>query len=248
MSNTQSDMLAVTDTEPLKLDYETVYQFSTQRVLLRSTMTINSMELGALEQEQYRYVARRTSQSEQLFRRQLHKVLGAFPCLRKERPNVQAVSIPVYNRMLKKGNLGSVIFDELTAHPGVSASDLIMEVSADILFEDLEPLKAELNRVRNMGVKIAVWEFGDPYCPLLRLKEIPHDYIFLDSYPVSLLNEEEKPYFESLCRFLHTEEKTRVMAVELPSWELSQLAEQLGCDGWSLSKDAEPPAEKEEDA
>ena len=247
-STTESEILAGADREPLKLSYETVTLFSTPRVILRSRMTINSMEIGVLEQEQYRYVARRTNQSEQLFRRQLHKVLEAFPAIRKEKSNVQAISIPVYNRMLKKGNLGAVLFDELTAHPSVSAGELIMEVSADILFEDLEPMAAELKRVRDMGVKIAIWELGDPFCPLLRVKEIPCDYIFLDSYPLNFLNEEEKDWFSSLCRLLHSNEKTRVIAPGLPQWELTELCENLGCDGYSLGENAEPPAPEEEDA
>ena len=248
-SLSQAQMQTVYDSglEPLKMNYETVTQFSSQKILLRSTMTINSMSVGVLEQEQYRYVARRTVQSEQLFKRQLHKVMNDLPGLLKEHPFLQAVSIPVYNRMLKKGNLGSTIFDALAAHPDVSASNLCMEVSADVLFEDLEPMAQELQRVQGMGIKISVWEVGDPYCPLLRLSEIPYNYIFLDSYAVNLLTEEKEGLFEGLCRFLHTEEKTAVFAVHLPDWALCQRAEALGCDGYSLSQDAPPPPEEEED-
>ena len=234
--------------EPLRLNYETVTQFSSQRILLRSTLTVHSLEVGVLEQEQYRYVVRRTSQSEQLFQRQLKKVLDDLPRLRKEKPFLEAVTIPVYNRMLQKANLASSIFDALTLHPGASPQNLCMEVSADLLFEDLERLTPELKRVRDMGVKIAVWELGDPFCPLLRLAQVPYDYLFLDSYPVSMLSDGREAEFRSLCAFLHTEEKTRVFAPDLPDGNLCPLAESLGCDGYTLAPDAPLPETEEGDA
>ena len=192
-SISQAEMQAVQDSgfEPLRLNFETVHQFSSPRLLLRSTLTVQSLEVGVLEQEQYRYVVRRTQQSQQLFQRQLQKVMEALPELMKKNPRLEAVTVPIYNRMLKKANGAAGIFEALTAHPQVSAQNLCIEVSADILYEDLEPLAAELQRIRNMGVKIAIWELGDPFCPLLRLQQIPYDYLILDSYPVSLLQKEE---------------------------------------------------------
>ena len=248
----QPDIEAVTGSEflPLTLKYEPITQFSNQRLVLRSTMTISSQEFGTLEQEQYRYVARRTAQSEQLFKRQLHKVLEALPRLLKERPYIQAVTIPVYNRMLKKANLASTIFEELATHPEASAANLCVEVSADVLFEDLEPMAAELQRVRDMGISIALWELGDPFCPLLRLGEIPHDFLFLDSYAVSLLadeEEEKQKLFKGLCQLLHADEKSSVIAVELPDSGLCERAERLGCDGYSLAEGVQPPKEEEAD-
>ena len=252
-SLSQPDIQAVTDCEiqPLTLSYEPVVHFSNQRILLRSTMTISSQEFGSLSQEQYRYVARRTSQSEQVFRRQLHKVLEAMPQMLAEKPYIQAVSIPVYNRMLKKGNLASTIFEELTTHPNTSAANLCVEVSADVLFEDLEPMAAELQRVKKMGVTVAIWEVGDPYCPLLRLRELPYDYLMLDRFPVELLaedSEESQNQFKGLMQLLHADENTSVIAVQLPDSRLCQRAEDLGCDGYSLAEGVEPPKDEEADA
>ena len=249
----QPDIEAAVDSDfqPLILSYEPVIQFSSQKILLRSSMTIQSAEFGKLRQEQYRYVARRTVQSEQVFRRQLHKVLCAMPELMKTHPNLQAVTIPVYNRMLKKGNLASTIFEELARHPGTSAGNLCVEVSADLLFEELEPMAAELQRVKDMGVFVAIWELGDPYCPLMRLSQVPYDYLILDSYPVSLLEtgeEDSVSQFRALCQFLHGNELARIIAPGLSDSNLAQQAEQLGCDGYSLGKQAAPPAEEEGDA
>ena len=233
--------------QPLLLRYETVRQFSSQKLLFRSSLVIQSMELGTLEQEQYRYVARRTVQSEQLFGRHLHKVVEALPELLKENPRLDAVSIPVYNRMLKKSSLAGAIFKELSAHPGVSASNLMVEVSADILYEELEPLQQELERVRNMGVRVAIWELGDPFCPLLRLRELSYDYLILDSWAVNLLAYEHTEDFESLCRFLHTREKTRIIAPGISDVSLLESAEKLGCDGYTLTPEADLPPEEEDE-
>ena len=249
-SISQAEMQAVQDSgfEPLELSYETVHQFSSQRLLLRSALTIHSLDVGVLEQAQYRYVARRTSQSQQLFDRQLQKVLEQLPELLKQRKQIEAVTIPIYNRMLKKGNLAASIFDALTRFPQVSPQMLCVEVSGDILFEELEPLTAELQRVKNMGVKIAVWELGDPFCPLLRLSQIPCDYLILDSHPVSWLMEDREAEFRSLCDFLHRDEKIRIFAPEIPDGALCPKLEALGCDGYSLAPDAPLPETEEGDA
>ena len=250
LSASQMDIQTVTDSnlEPLKLNFEAVRFFSSPHVLLRSTMTIQSLELGTLEQEQYRYVARRTAQSQKLFRRHLHRILEGFPQLRQEQPKMELVSLPIYSRMLKKGTLAGSLFDELSSHPRVSPESLCVEVSADILFEDLEPLLGELERVKDLGVKIAVWEVGDPFCPLLRLRELPYDYLILDQSNLALLNEDRKGELEALCSFLHQREKTRILLPGLPDPALSELAEQVGCDGWSLAPDAVPISDEEGDA
>ena len=251
LSQPDMESLIGSEFQPLTLQYEPVFHFSNQRILLRSTMTISSKEFGTLQQEQYRYVARRTVQSEQVFRRQLHKVLEAMPEMLAAKPNIQAISIPVYNRMLKKGNLASTIFEELTTHPNASAANLCVEVSADVLFEDLEPMAAELQRVKKMGVTLAIWELGDPFCPLLRLGEIPCDYLFLDRFPVGLLaddSEVSQNRFKGLMQLLHTDENTSVIAVQLPDNRLCEKAERLGCDGYSLAEGVEPPKEEEADA
>lgn len=250
MPSSQAEIQSVLDSgiKPLSLDYEQVSQFSTRGTILRTHLTIHSLDLGNLSPEQYRYVARRTSQGQRLFRRHLHKLMEEIPSLLKAQPNIKAFSLPVYGRMLTEATLCSTIFEELTAHPEVSSDNLCIEISADILFEELTSFVDELQRVRDMGVSVALWEVGDPHCPLLRIPEIPCDYIFLDPYLASFLSQEDRHReFKCVCDLFHLSEQVRVMAVELPDASLCEVAERLECDGYSMAPGVAPPSEEDDE-
>ena len=119
----QSEIQSVLDSgrEPLVLTWERVTPFSSRQCLLRTGLEIHSLELGVLTPEQYRYVARRTSQSERLFRRHLHKLLEQIPGILQKDPTVGVFTLPACGRLLKKASLGSILFEELAAHPAVPA-------------------------------------------------------------------------------------------------------------------------------
>ena len=223
--------------QALSLTYEAIRQFDSPRVFMRTSMNINSLELGILTPQQYRYVAQRTSQADHLFERHLHKLLEKIPEFMANPNPIQFFTVPAYGRMLKNGTLSTILFDRLTAHPQVSSSMLCIELSADLLFEELEPLQAELQKLRELGVRIALTEVGDEFCPLLRLSQLPYDLAFLDTYPVSLVNTPGDSAFEGLAGFLHSCGK-KMIAVDVKDRDLLFQLEQLGCDGYSLMDSA----------
>ena len=42
-----------------------------------------------------------------------------------------------------------------------------------------------------MGVRIAICEVGDEFCPVFRLAELPFDYAFVDDYATNSLDRED---------------------------------------------------------
>ena len=231
--------------ESLVLRYETIRQFSTPQKILRSTMDIRSLDLGVITLEQYRYVARRTSQGDQLFRRHLHKLLRDLPEMLEKNRSIRCVSVPAYGRLLRNGTLSKILFEELSATPSVSASNICVELSTDFLFEeDMKELAKELFRVRSLGVPVALMELGDPFCPLLRLFDVPFDYAILDSYAVSAGNERQDELLMGLCNLLHTG-KTLVFAPRLKEEGQISRVQRLGCDGYSLAEEKNTTEDEE---
>ena len=76
--------------------------------------------------------------------------------------------------------------------------------SADILYEDLERASEKIEELRSIGVKVAVFEVGDQFCPVFRLAEIEFDYAFMDTYSTNSLDDESADRVaRSLVKYLH---------------------------------------------
>ena len=96
--------------------------------------------------------------------------------------------------------------------------------------------------LREMGVKIAVCEVGDEFCPVFRLTSTAFDYAFLDRYATdSLLGNGAERIAGSLVGFLHYL-KVKVIAPQLEAEEQIAAAEAIGCDGYTVG--AEPITEE----
>ena len=223
---------------PLLLHYEPVRFFSSPESLLRTFLVINSLELGTLTMREYRYVARRTKQGDRLVERHLRKLCREIPTLLAERPQVTAFTVPVYARLLRDGVLAKMILETLTLFPSVAPSLLCIELSADILYEDMEEATARIAELRAIGVKVAISEVGDEFCPVFRLTSVAFDYAFLAPYATSTLGGEGAERIAgSLVGFLHYL-KVKVVAPLLDSEEQRAAAEAVGCDGYTVG--AEP--------
>jgi hypothetical protein len=96
-------------------------------------------------------------------------------------------------------------------YPFLERKQICVAFSSDILFEDLDIVREELRRARELGVKIAMLGVGDEYCPVLRLVGMPIDIAVLDSYTMALLEDEERT---RLAGTLNTEGCTVELALD----------------------------------
>ena len=219
---------------PILLQYEPVRFFSSAETILRSHLVVNSLELGTLTMREYRFVARRTKQGDHLVERHLLKLCREIPALLAENPSVTAVTVPAYARLLRDGFLAKTVLEILSFFPEVSPATLCIELSADILYEDMEEAAARIAELRSLGVKVAIAEVGDEYCPVFRLTSLAFDYAFLDRYATdSLLGDSAERIAGSLVGFLHYL-KVKVVAPLLETEEARAAAEAVGCDGYTV--------------
>lgn len=225
--------------EPLTLSYEPIKQFSSDKEYVRVTMTVNSLELGVLELDQYRFVARRSTQGDRLVKRHLEKTFLAIPEKLKENPSIAAFILPVYGRMIKNRTLHSIIFETMVKYPEVSPDKICIEISSDILYEDLDDLNEEIKSIKGLGVGLAVGEVGDPFCPLMRLSQLPFDMALVTSEIYDYLANDKEEVVGGLTKILHSMD-IAVHLQKIPDDIDLALVEKLGFDGYSLEN---PPEE-----
>ena len=147
--------------KPIVIDFSEVRFFESERKIFRSFLTVNSLDLGVLGYAQYRFVARRTKVGNHLVRRHLQKVFRLIPTLLEEHPEIECFTVPVYARLLAESELASMIVDMLSLYPEVPVGRVCIELSADILYEDLTAASEKINELREIGVKVAICEVGD---------------------------------------------------------------------------------------
>ena len=101
----------------------------------------------------------------------------------------------------------------------------------------MEEAAARIAELRSLGVRVAISEVGDEYCPVFRLTTLAFDYAFLDRYATdSLLGDGAERIAGSLVGFLHYL-KVKVVAPLLETEEQCAAAEAVGCDGYTVGAD-----------
>ena len=218
---------------PITLEFSKVNFFESTEKIVRSFLTVNSLDLGVLGYAQYRFVARRTKVGNQLVKRHLEKLFRRIPDLLAEDPDILCFTVPVYARLLVNSELAAMLVDMISLYPEVPAQKICIELSADILYEDVKMASEKINELRTLGVKVAICEVGDEFCPVFRLSEIKFDYAFMDSYSTQTLTTDSADRVAgSLVGYLHHLD-SKVIAPGLDADEKIADAKRIGVDGYT---------------
>lgn len=219
--------------KPITVDFSKVHFFESDKKIYRSFLTVNSLDLGVLGYPQYRFVARRTKVGNHLVRRHFEKLLRLMPALIENHPEIECFTVPVYARLLSESVLASMLVDILSLYPEIPKEKICVELSADIVYEDLKIASEKIDELRELGVKVAICEVGDEFCPVFRLSEIKFDYAFMDSYSTSSLNTDSAERIAgSLVNYLR-HLNAKVIAPGLDSEEKIAGAKAVGADGYT---------------
>ena len=224
--------------KPIMLDAQRVKNYEGEIEGVRTSLIIKSLALGTLTANEYRFVARRTVQANGLVERNLEKLFYFFEDLKKEHEGAQFFTISVYARTLLGGELKRMLLTEMSKHPNVDTTKITLEMSADILFENMAEFGKEIMEIKDLGFKIALCEVGSEFCPVLRLNEIPYDIVFLDGYvPNSIETDGREQEMQALMNIITTH-PVKIYG-SCVTKEQIPLIEKLGADGYTESEDEE---------
>ncbi len=220
---------------PLKLKYDEMRFFENNNKILRSYLVIESLDLGVLEFDQYRYVCRRSKKTDELTKKQIQKVFEDYDNLMKD-TTIECISIPVTPRMLLDGTLADYLFKSFAKYPTISPHTICIDISADILFEEIDVVKKRLNDLKDIGVKISIFELGDEFCPMFRLSELNFDYGFVDSHiKDSMQSLDNDRVARSLINFLHLI-NVKIFILGSKDDDFLRLAEKFEFDGYGSNE------------
>lgn len=90
-----------------------------------------------------------------------------------------SVAVNVSPRQLLNGDFVDVVA-EVLQDTGLDAGDLVLELTETVLLDDLELARESLERLRSLGARIAVDDFGTGYASLTYLHRLPVDAVKLD--------------------------------------------------------------------
>ena len=218
---------------PIKLEFSRVKLFESDEKILRSFITVNSLDLGTLGYRQYRFVARRTKVGNHLVKRHLLKLFQAMPDILEANPGLSAVTVPTYAKMLFTGELAGILVDLQSLYYEISPKRICIELSADILYEDLTLAREKIDELRELGYKVAICEVGDQFCPVFRLSELKFDYAFMDMYSTASLDKDSAERIAgSLVGYLH-HLNAKVIAPALDCEAKIAGAKRIGVDGYT---------------
>ncbi len=107
------------------------------------------------------------------------------------------VAINVSPQQLRRADVAGYLQQQLTLH-GVAAALIDIEITESAMVEQTAGVQRQLQRLRELGVRLVIDDFGTGYSSLAQLQRLDVDAIKLDREMVQPLQPESNA--ESLCR------------------------------------------------
>jgi len=108
-------------------------------------------------------------------------------------PDQLSIAVNVCPSLLLENDILSVVTDALEIF-GVRPARLNLEVTEKIMIDNQDMMLAQLARLRNIGVKISIDDFGTGFSSLAYFRDLPVDEIKIDQSFVRHMLESEKDH------------------------------------------------------
>jgi diguanylate cyclase (GGDEF)-like protein len=159
-----------------------------------------------------------------------------------------AVSVNLSGRQLRRPDLHEVVGRAL-AETGLPASSLGLDITETVYIGALEANTAALDRLRALGLRISLDDFGSGYSSLSYLKRLPTDILKIDrSFTKGLgLEVEDTAIVQTVVELAHIL-GMEVVAEGVETEEQETLLRKMGCDfgqGYHFSRPLPPEAASE---
>jgi len=207
--------------DELLLEYQPIVDMRTTRLLgLEALVRWNHPQLGRLMPAEFVPLAEEMGLIDRLGEWVLRRACADLAA------GSVLVSVNISAHQLENGALPKLVEDAL-ARSGMSASRLLLELTESTLAAAGAGAETELLRVRQLGVRIALDDFGSGYSSLEYLGRLPIDVLKIDRSLVERVHEEAQRQ-EVMRAIAHIADKlelqTIVEGVELESQRQTLLA------------------------
>lgn len=145
-------------------------------------------------------------------------------------PEQLSIAINVSPALLLESELLSVVHDALEIH-GVSPARLNLEVTESIMVDNQDLMLSQLARLRDLGVKISIDDFGTGFSSLAYFRDLPVDEIKIDKSFVLRMLESEKDHaiVKAVIDLAHNF-SLKVVAEGVENLDIANRLAELQCD------------------
>lgn len=145
-------------------------------------------------------------------------------------PDKISIAVNVAPNLLLDDQILSVVRDALDIY-GIDPGRLVLEVTERVMVDDQLVMLSQLGRLRGLGVKISLDDFGTGFSSLAYFRDLPVDEIKIDKCFVLHMLESEKDYaiVKAVIDLAHNF-NMRVVAEGVETMEIAEKLAELGCD------------------
>ncbi|MHA6534575.1 putative bifunctional diguanylate cyclase/phosphodiesterase [Paenibacillus sp. BAC0078] len=158
----------------------------------------------------------------------LHDVCGQNMLWHKAKVASVAVSINMSARMFDGGSLCDVV-EEALVRSGLEPHFLELEITESIAMNNMEETVAQLSKLRNLGVRVSLDDFGTGFSSLGNLDEIPVNTLKIDQVFIRKSKMHSKKAIISNIIAIASNLNMEVVAEGVETTEQIELLQSLGC-------------------
>ncbi len=223
-----SSMRQAIDDHQFVVDYQPIIQIHTGAVqAIESLVRWNHPELGRLLPDEFIRVAEHAGLVHPLTSFVIERALADWP--QSARPDDCAMAINISPRSLHHGAFPRHIRALLERHDAAPSS-MTLEITENLVMSDPNGALRCLDELHDMGVRLAIDDFGKGYSSLSYLRRLPVDEIKIDrSFIIGLAAGEDDTLVRCMIELAHNLGLTVVGEGVESEAVLNQLAE-LNCD------------------
>jgi EAL domain-containing protein (putative c-di-GMP-specific phosphodiesterase class I)/GGDEF domain-containing protein len=145
-------------------------------------------------------------------------------------PDQLSISVNVTPNLLLDGEIREVVKDGLDIY-GVTPSRLILEVTESVMVDNQDIMLHQLRRLRELGVRVSIDDFGTGFSSLAYFRDLPADEIKIDKCFVMSMLESKKDHaiVKAVIDLAHNF-SLKVVAEGVESEAIAARLAELGCD------------------
>ncbi|MDV7341200.1 EAL domain-containing protein [Terasakiella sp. A23] len=144
--------------------------------------------------------------------------------------NVQNIAFNLSAQQFRDKKLTDFISETLSAH-NLSGEQFEIEVTENMMMENVEEAITILNNFKNMGFKISIDDFGTGYSSLSYLKKLPVDTLKIDrSFIRDITNDSDDSTIVSTIISMAQKMKISVVAEGVETTDQLKYLQNLGCE------------------
>ena len=228
------------DMHDIDLLYQPLYDPDSKQIVgTEALMRLESIELGTVDPEEFIPAAEEAGLIDELGQWALTKACTFNSRLIKEGFNNISIHVNISTAQLR----GDKLFELIKAIPdntGMPLNNLVIEIKENVLMKNIDHNLEVIKKLKELGVRIALDNFGTGHSSFNYLTRLPIDTLKIDTSYISRISSNDNDAYiaETIINLAHKIGIT-VIAEGVENEEQKVLLERLNCDilqGYVFSK------------